>query len=251
MATFQVTFVVDDTSQHLIATPAEGGDGTVENGLTMSSQNISVTDASVDLGTAAQGVFAFTFTLNSGDTSSALVAIASDLSLTIVDMTGMTGTIGPMPNEGVLDKFWNGITPDITNAALSGALEDWIVSNAVGLPVLVVVGFVSFGTGFLLGALASVSDFVGIFVEQVAAAEVAQGILTDAEANEIKSWANVTNAALQLPAVLTSESALVRVAGVVATDVNFTSESQVAKIGVTFASDGVAKYVLALSALKK
>jgi hypothetical protein len=44
------------------------------------------------------------------------------------------------PAADVLYRFWNGITPEMATAAFGGAFEEWIMENAVGAPLLVVVG---------------------------------------------------------------------------------------------------------------
>jgi hypothetical protein len=51
-----------------------------------------------------------------------------------------------------------------------------------------------------------------------------------------------------VPAILTDESELTKLAGLISPEVNLSAESDTAKLSVTWAADGVAKYVLALEA---
>lgn len=250
MALLPVSFSIDE-SNHLVATITGTGDGGVENGLALLSQPFTIQDVGdVDLGSATQGVSSFKFVLN-GDSNAAVVAIGPDHGFTVIGADGQTGMAGTPPSPDLLQRFWGGITSDLTASALSGAFEEWIVTNAVGAPLLVVIGIVSGGGAFVLAAVAKGADLVAIFFTKVAEEEVSEGTISSAEADLIKAWAKVGDTALQLPSILTDESTLVKVTGLIAADVNFASESVNAKLGVTYAADGVAKYVLALSALMK
>jgi hypothetical protein len=115
----------------------------------------------------------------------------------------------------------------------------------------ILVGVVSGGTAFALAALAQAADFAEIFVEKMLAIEIADATLTSDEAKQIKAWAKAGDGVFQLPTILTDDVTLTRVISGVAAEVNFESESDTVKVGVTIASNGVSKYVLALKALKK
>ena len=250
MAQLPVIFSMSATD-HLIATITGSGSGGVENGLALISQPFTIDgQGEVDLGSATQGISSFQFTL--GDDSAAfLVAIAPDFTFTVLDAPGLVGETGPTPSPDLLQRYWSGLTPEVATAALQGAVNDWIVANAVGAPVLLVVGFVSGGGAFFLAAAAKTADLVALFFIKVAAQESSNGNITPDEAKLIQAWAKVGDTSLQLPAILTDESELAKVAGLIAAEVNFSAESETAKLGVTWAADGVAKYVLALEALAK
>jgi hypothetical protein len=249
MALLPVAYAVE--SGRLIATVTGTGDGGVENGLAVVSTPLSIVgNADVDLGQAVQSVSTFKFYIGA-DSSAAVVSVASDQSLAILDATGMTVPSGPPPSDGnTLSLFWSGINQVNLTAALSGAMEDWIVQNASGIPVLILLGFVTGGSAFLLATVAQAADFGAIFIANIAAQEVAINIITQAQANDIKLWAKVGDTALQIPAIVTDENTITRVLGGVAADVNFESDSNKAKLGVTIVSNGVNKYVLALKAVK-
>jgi len=250
MALLPVVYAVDGSGQ-LIATITGTGDGGVENGLSLVSTPLSIVgSADVDLGTAVQSVSTFKFYIES-DSSDSVVGIASDQSLTVVGATGMTAATGPAPSdENTLGLFWSGINQVNLTAALAGAMEDWIVQNASGIPVIILLGFVTGGSAFVLATLAQAADFGAIFLSNIAAQEVAANSITQAQADQIKLWAKVGDTALQIPAIVTDETTVTRVLGGIVADVNFESTSGKAKLGVTLVSNGVSKYVLALKAVK-
>jgi hypothetical protein len=136
----------------LFATVVGTGTLGVENGLLLLSRQFDVAGSTdVELGPANQGVYAFNFVLNS-DSANLLAILDSGGGLTVLRNANL-GSGGPLPSPGVLEKFWSNLTSDLLKAALAGALGDWIKSNAVGAPLLVVVGFVSGGTAFAVMAL--------------------------------------------------------------------------------------------------
>ena len=250
MAFLPVAYAVD-ASGHLVATVTGTGDGGVENGLLLVSTPLSIVGSiDVDLGAAVQSVSTFKFYLDA-DSSDWVVVIASDQSLTTIGATGMTVATGPAPSDGgTLSLFWSGINQVNLTAALTGAMEDWIVQNASGIPVLILLGFVTGGSAFVLATVAQAADFGAIFISNIAAQEVAISYITQAQADQIKLWAKVGDTALQIPAIVTDENTFTRVLGGIAADVNFESDSEKAKLGVMIASNGVSKYVLALKAAK-
>ena len=250
MASLPVAYAVDG-SGHLIATVTGTGDGGVENGLSLVSTPLSIIGtADVDLGAAVQSVSTFKFYIGN-DASDSVVGIGADQSLTIVGATGLTVATGPAPSdENTLNLFWNGINQVNLTAALAGAMEDWIVQNASGIPVLILLGFVTGGSAFVLATVAQAADFGAIFISNIAAQEVAANSITQAQADQIKLWAKVGDTALQIPAIVTDETTITRVVSGIAADVNFESDSDRAKLGVSLVSNGVSKYVLALKAAK-
>lgn len=251
MAQLPVSFSVDSSSNHLIAAVTGSGDGGVENGLSAISQPFTIDGVgNVDLGLASASVSSFQFTLG-GDSADFVVYIAADLTLTVISADGQIGQTGPTPPTDLLQRFWGGMTQPVLTAALQGALSDWIVANAVGLPVLAVVGFVSGGGAFLVAALAKGSDLVAIFLQQVASQEVANGIISSDEAAQIKQWARVGDALMQLPAIAADESELSQMAAILSGTVQLDAESDTAKLTASLAADGVAKYTFALQVLAK
>jgi hypothetical protein len=251
MAQLPVSFTVDG-SGHLIASVTGAGNGGVENGLLLQSSSFS-SSGSVDLnlGAAVQSVSSFKFYLGS-DTAGFVVSIGAAQTICVLPATDEMVATGPTPDDpSVVSRFINGISQTNVTAALTGALESWIEANATGIPVLILVGLVSGGTAFFLASLGQAGDFLELFVEKILAQEVADGILTDSEAGAVKIWAKAGDGVLQLPTILTGENTVTRVMSGIAADVNFESESDIAKLGVSIASNGVSKYVLALKALKK
>ncbi len=247
--TFPVSFKVDG-SGHLIATVSAAGDGGVENGLLLQSTPFTG-PGDIDLGAATQSVSSFKFVVGS-DTTSFVVSIAVDQTLAVLPADGELVPTGPTPADAtVVSRFIGDLTQANVKSALAGTLEAWIEANATGIPVLILVGVVSGGSAFALAALAQAADFAELFVEKMLAIEIADGTLTSDEANEIKAWAKAGDGVFQLPTIITDDVTLTRVISGVAAEVNFESESDTVKVGVTIASNGVNKYVLALKALKK
>jgi hypothetical protein len=234
----------------LLATVVGTGSLGVENGLMLLSQQFDVAGSTdVDLGPANQGVYGFKFVLN-GDSSSLLAILDAAGGLTVLG-DAVLGSGGPLPTAGVLAKFWSNLTPDLLQSALTGALGDWIKSNVVGAPLLVVLGFVSGGTAFAVMALSKGADLAAAFIIQVADAELAAGSLTQSEADSIKRWATVTDGVLQIPSIVTAEATLEKAAGALAAVTNVVAENADVKLSATYSSDLVAKYALALKAIKK
>jgi len=250
MAEIPVTFAV--SGGELIATVTGTGDGGVENGLQQVSTPFSSTGSiDLDLGGAVPSASSFNFVLV-GDSADFVVGIASDQTLTTLDVTGQTTPTGPAPSDlATLKQFWDNATQANVTAALGGALESWIEENAASIPVLIIVGLVTGGSAFLLSTLATGGDLFAIFVTELAKQEVSSGTLSQDQANEIIQWAKIGDLVTQIPAVLTDENTISRVINGLAADINFESTSDDVKLGVSIASNTVTKYVLALTALKQ
>jgi len=154
MAEIPVTFAV--SGGELIATVTGTGDGGVENGLQQVSTPFSSTGSiDLDLGGAVPSASSFNFVLV-GDSADFVVGIASDQTLTTLDVTGQTTPTGPAPSDlATLKQFWDNATQANVTAALGGALESWIEENAASIPVLIIVGLVTGGSAFLLSTLAA------------------------------------------------------------------------------------------------
>jgi hypothetical protein len=136
---------------------------------------------------------------------------------------------------------------------LSGAIESWIAANAVGGPVLVVVGIITgpLSLAFLAGAVAKAADLFALVIAKVAESESKDNIITADEVATVKKAVGVADLVSQLPAIVTAESTIEKAAGAISATVNFAAESDTVKLGVSFLSDGTGKYMLALNALKK
>jgi hypothetical protein len=199
-----------------------------------------------------QSVSSFRFTLEA-DTTDFIVVLGADLSYTALPISDDELTlVGLAPADAtVLNRFFAGITDINVSAALVGALEAWIVANATAIPVLVILGLVTEGYGFVLAGAGQLADLIEQFIEQILAQEVNVGDLTNGEAQQVKNWAKAGDGLLQLPSILTTDNTLARVLAGIATDVNFESESANARLGVTMTSNIAGKWVLALTALKK
>lgn len=248
----QIVFPVTLSIQNgqLIATVVGNGFLGVENGLALQSQQFTVTGSTdVNLGHAAQGVYGFTFSLN-GDGSSLLAIVDHSGGLTVLGDISL-GMGGPLPSQNLLTKFWSNLTPELLMAALDGALGEWIKSNVVGAPLLVLVGFVSGGTAFALVALSKGSDLATAFITQIAKAQVSAGTLTASEADSIMRWATISNGVLQIPSIVTAESTVEKAVSALATVTNVVAENAYVKLTASYSGDLVAKYALALTALKK
>lgn len=249
MAEIPISFAVN--AGELIATVTGTGDGGVENGLLLQSSSFtSDGSVAVDLGAAVQSISSFNFFLGD-DTADFIVAIDASQTLAVLDVTGQTGVTGPTPtNPSTLSQFWGSATQGMVTAALSGALETWIETNASGVPVLILVGFVSGGSAFLLASGAMGADLFALFITQLAVQEVDAGAISQDQAADIKQWAKIGDLVAQIPAIIEDEEAVSRIASGLAADVNFESDSDDVKLSVSIASNTTSKYVLALKALK-
>ena len=238
----------------VLATISGDGDGGVENGFSLSSSTFSSGgsgSASVDLGSATPGVYSVRF-IRGGDSYAAIIVIDSDQNLTTIDGTGNTRSL-PTASDDLLTRFWNGFTKQRLNSVLGGAIEDWIAANAVGGPVLLVVGIITgpLSLAFLAGAAAKAADLFALVIAKIADSERSDGTITADEVVVVKKAVGVVDLVSQLPAILTAESSIEKATGAVSAAVNFTAESDVVKLSVSFSADGTSKYMLALNALKK
>ena len=249
-----VAINLSDDGKRVLAVVLGGGDGGVENGFTLTSIQFSSGDsgsANVDLGPAAEGVYSVRF-IRGGDSYAAIIVIGADQSLTVIDGTDKTRKL-PAASADLLTRFWNGLTKERLQAALSGSIESWIAANAVGGPVLVVVGIISgpLSIAFLAGAAAKAGDLFALVIAKIADSERSDGVISDDEVAVVKKAVGVVDLISQLPAIVTAESSIEKAVGAISATTNFVAESDAVKLSVSFLADGTGKYMLALNALKK
>ena len=249
MAEIPINFEVN--GGELVATVTGTGVGGVENGLLLQSTTFTSNGSvDLDLGAAVQSISLFNFVLGD-DSADFIVAIGADLGLFTFDVTRQTTQTGPAPADATtLSEFWTGATRANVTAALAGALENWIEENAASIPVLIIVGLVTGGSAFLLATISTGADLFALFITHLAKQEVAAGMLSQDQANDITHWAKVGDLVAQIPAVVEDENTISRVFNGLAADINFESDSDNVKLGVSIASNTLTKYVLALQALK-
>jgi hypothetical protein len=250
----KVTISFSDDGTRVLALVSGDGDGGVENGFSLSSRSFSSGgsgSAKVDLGPATPGVYSVRF-IRGSDSYAAIVVIGADQSLTVIDGTGNTRNL-PGASSDLLTRFWSGFTKERLNSVLGGAIESWIAANAVGGPVLVVVGIITgpLSLAFLAGAVAKAADLFALVIAKVAKSESHDNIITADEVATVKKAVGVVDVVSQLPAILTSDTGIEKAAGAINAGVNFFAESDTVKLGVSFLSDGTGKYMLALRALQK
>jgi len=254
--TLPVTFAV--RSSNVVATVIAGSTIDLQNGFTFSESAVSALDGAggITLGRANPGVYAVQ--LSSGaDSYAGIVAVAQDGSLTVINATGKTTSSLKQAPSALLDKFWRNCTLDRVTAVLPGAMEDWIRDNAAGSAVFIIVGILSgpFSLAFALPAIAKAADLAALVVTKVAESEKDAGILSADEAQTVAQATGVVDGLFQIPAIVTAETAVERVAGALGAGnnviANFTAESDIAKLGFTITTDSAGKYAFALNALKK